>query len=259
MIKVITWNVNSVAMRLGQVLELIDLEKPDFIFLQEIKCGVEKFPSEEFEKLGYRSFVNGQKAYNGVAILMKNNAHDAQMSKNGFADGFDHESRYAEVSIKIKNMDLSLVSIYVPNGQAVTSEKFPYKLSFLKELRKHIAEKTVIIGGDFNVAPYDIDVKNLEARRNSLGFHPLEQKEIRAFYDLGFYDPLRLVNQDEGIYSWWDYRSGGWHRNDGMRIDYFLISSNLTKYVKNVRYLKEFREKEKPSDHIPVVCELNFG
>jgi exodeoxyribonuclease-3 len=257
MVKVVTWNVNSIAMRVHQLIELIELEKPDVIFLQEIKCQSEQFQHDLLGNLDYKIFVHGQKAYNGVAIMVKNNFDDPELVHKSFSDQFEDESRYIEVTVKIKNKKISFASVYVPNGQAVTSEKFPYKLEFLKKLRKFIANKTIIIGGDFNVAPYDIDIKNPDDHRNTLGFHPLEQKEIREFYDLGFYDPLRFFDKEE-CFSWWDYRRGGWEKNNGMRIDYFLISSDLTKYAKNAYHLKDFRTKEKPSDHIPVICELEI-
>ena len=257
MIKVVTWNVNSIAMRVHQCAELIESEQPDVIFLQEIKCQNEQFQHEILEGLGYKIFVHGQKAYNGVAILVKNHFDNPKLVSKSFATQFEDESRYIEITIKIKNKDTSFASVYVPNGQAVISEKFPYKLAFLKKLREFIANKTIIIGGDFNVAPYDEDIKNPDEHRNTLGFHPLEQREIRQFYDIGFYDPLRLLNKDE-CFSWWDYRRGGWEKNNGMRIDYFLISSNLTKYLKSAYHLKDFRAKEKPSDHIPVICELEL-
>lgn len=257
MIKIITWNVNSIAMRANQLIELINLENPDVIFLQEIKCQNEQFQHDLLGNIGYKIFVHGQKAYNGVAIMIKNHFDDPKLVQKKFSDQFEDESRYIEVEIVIKNKKISLVSVYIPNGQAINSEKFPYKLEFLKKLRKFISEKTIIIGGDFNVAPYDIDIKNPNEHRNTLGFHPLEQKEIRQFYDLGFYDPLRLFNKDE-CFSWWDYRRGGWEKDNGMRIDYFLISTDLIKFIKNAYHLKNFRAKEKPSDHIPVICELEI-
>lgn len=253
--KIVTWNVNSIAMRLNHLNDLITMENPEVIFLQEIKCQNEQFPGKELENLGYQIFVHGQKAYNGVAILIKSHFIDVKFITNCFSEQFKEESRYIEISAKFANKEISLASVYVPNGQAVISEKFPYKLSFLKALREYIADKRIVIGGDFNVAPYDIDIRNPNDHRNTLGFHQLEQSEIRKFYDIGFYDSLRLVNKDE-CFSWWDYRRGGWDKNDGMRIDYFLVSSDLTKNVKNAYHMKDFRGKEKPSDHIPVVMEL---
>jgi exodeoxyribonuclease-3 len=257
MIKIITWNVNSIAMRVNQLIEIIGLEKPDIIFLQEIKCQNEQFQHELLGNIGYKIFVNGQKAYNGVAIMLKDCFENSELVCNNFSEQFQDEARYIEVKIKTKNKEISFASVYVPNGQAVISEKFPYKLEFLKKLREYIKNKTIVIGGDFNVAPYDIDIKNPDEHRNTLGFHPLEQNEIRKFYDLGFYDPLRLLNQEE-CFSWWDYRRGGWEKNNGMRIDYFLISLDLTKFLSSAYHLKNFRAKEKPSDHIPVICELNI-
>ena len=257
MTKIVTWNVNSIAMRVHQLLELIEIEKPDIIFLQEIKCQNEQFQHDLLGTIDYKIFVHGQKAYNGVAIMIKNHFDNPQLVCKSFSDRFENESRYIEVTIKIKNKEISFASVYVPNGKAVNSEKFPYKLDFLKKLREFIANKTIIIGGDFNVAPYDVDIKSPEEHRNTLGFHPLEQKEIRGFYDLGFYDPLRISNKEE-CFSWWDYRRGGWEKNNGMRIDYFLISSDLTKFFMNAYHLRDFRAKEKPSDHTPVICELEI-
>jgi exodeoxyribonuclease-3 len=254
MMKIVTWNVNSIAVRSPHLTELIQIHNPDVILLQEIKCQNHQFPYELFDDK-YQIFVNGQKAYNGVAILVKKEL-DAKITVDNFDEEFILEARYLEICI---NQKLLISSVYVPNGQAVETEKFYYKLNFLKKLNEYLTKKaqdySIIIAGDFNVAPFDVDVKNPDKIRQTLGFHSKEHKEIRAFFNSGFYDPFRLLSQDQ-CFSWWDYRSGGFQKDDGMRIDYFLISSDLTHKVQEVLHCKDFRAKEKPSDHIPVMLEI---
>ena len=253
--KIVTWNVNSIAMRSEQLLELISIYSPDVILLQEIKCQNQGFPNALFDSK-YKIFVNGQKAYNGVAILVEKEIN-CVLSDDKFCDDFADEARYLEI---IVNNEMIISSVYVPNGQIVDSEKFNRKLKFLNELRKYLVQKarqfSVIIAGDFNVAPYDVDVKSPERRRGNVGFDVKERIEIRKFFDDGFYDPLRLIDNKDEIYSWWDYRSGGFQRNDGMRIDYFFISPDLIKDVVSVLHCKDFRVKDKPSDHIPVILNI---
>ena len=253
--KIVTWNVNSIAMRSAQLQELILIYSLDVILLQETKCQNEFFPKDLFSD-EYNIFLNGQKSYNGVAVLVKKNI-DSKLSTYKFCDHSEIESRYAEVIIDNK---ILIASVYVPNGQEVGSEKFNGKLKFIDNLRKHLLEQKkkykVVVAGDFNVAPYDVDVRSPERRRGAVGFNIQEQIQIRRFFDDGFYDPLRLLNQDS-IYSWWDYRSGGFQRDDGMRIDYFLISPDLARDVENVLHCKDFRAKEKPSDHIPIILSLD--
>jgi exodeoxyribonuclease-3 len=253
--KIVTWNVNSIGKRAEQLVELISIYEPEIILLQELKCVSEAFPSYLFEN-EYQIFVNGQKGFNGVAILVKNHIKVNQFNKIFFED-FSAEARYIEI---ITESGFLVSSVYVPNGQIIDSEKFIYKLNFLDELKKYLNEKkkkySIVIGGDFNVAQYDIDVKNPEKRKNHVGFHFKEQEKIRSFFDSGFYDPLRLLDLQKEVYSWWDYRSGGFARDDGMRIDYFLISVNLSNSVNDVLHCKDFRGKECPSDHIPIILNL---
>lgn len=252
--RIVTWNVNSIAMRSEQLLELISIYHPDIILLQETKCQNENFPTSLFDDK-YNLFLNGQKSYNGVAVLAKKEL-DCKLSHDKFCEDFAEESRYMEV---IVNNSFIVSSVYVPNGQIVDSEKFVGKLKFINKLREHLIQKSrnfsVVVAGDFNVAPYDIDVRNPERRRGHVGFNIKEQEQIRKFFDSGFYDPLRLLTDDE-FFSWWDYRAGGFQNDNGMRIDYFLISPDLAKNVDSVLHCKDFRTKEKPSDHIPVILNI---
>ena len=255
--KIVTWNVNSINVRTEQLYQFIETHNPDIILMQELKCQTSQFPSQIFSEK-YQLFINGQKAYNGVGILVKKEIQ-AELIATAFSPEFESEARYIEVLIEGK---IIVASIYVPNGQTVDSPKFPYKLSFLQNLKDYIKKKSmthsVILGGDFNVAPYDIDVKNPDKMRESLGFNSQEHAKLRAFYDEGFYDPFRLVSQDQQ-FSWWDYRGGCFQKDDGMRLDYFFITSDLTSKVKKVSHHTEFRILEKPSDHIPVMTELHFN
>lgn len=241
-------------MRVEQLKILVEMHDPDAILLQEIKCQTDKFPLEHFDEK-YQVFVHGQKAYNGIAVFVKKN-HKAEFTVNSFDEEFNEESRYLEIKI---NDDTLLASVYVPNGQSILSEKFPFKLSFLKKLKEYLIRKVeeykIIIAGDFNVALFDIDVRYPDAMWKSLGFNPAEQENIRSLLNNGFYDPFRLLT-DEQCFSWWDYRSGKFQKDDGMRLDYFLISSILADKVKNILHCKDFRAMEKPSDHLPVVLTL---
>lgn len=253
--KIVTWNVNSINVRAEQLVQFIEIYNPDVILLQELKCQIQQFPSEFFAEK-YQIFVNGQKAYNGVGILIKKELN-ATLTATFFDAEFEIEARYIEILVEGK---IVIASVYVPNGQTVDSPKFPYKLSFLQNLKNYMSQKSqdysVILAGDFNVAPYDIDVKNPDKMRESLGFNSQEHDRLRAFYNEGFYDPFRLIS-DEQQFSWWDYRGGCFQKDDGMRLDYFLITADLTTEVQNVSHHTEFRKLEKPSDHIPVMLTLS--
>lgn len=262
MIKIITWNVNSITMRTEMLIEIIKEHQPDFILLQELKCINAQFPNNIFENLGYNNFINGQKTYNGVAILAKNHYQITDIRMEFHID-FAHEARYIEIETLANKQKLIIGSVYVPHGQVLDSEKYNYKLQFLDQLknylyRKQIDHKNIIIGGDYNVAPYDIDTASPYLSREIIDFSLMEKQKLREFYDLGFYDAFRLINKKQD-FTWWDYRANALAKNNGMRIDYSLLSPNLTKFLTHATHDSKWRYENKPSDHIPVSIELEMN
>ena len=261
MIKIATWNVNSIKARLENVLGWLKEAAPDVVLLQETKTIDENFPELEIGDLGYNIAVSGQKTYNGVAILSKFPIDD--VSKKLPGDPEDVEARYIEALISVGENVVRVASVYVPNGQEPGSEKFKYKLKFLERLKKH-AEKLLtydeklVIGGDYNCAPFDIDVYDAKHLRGTTCFHPDEQTRLRAMLNMGLTDVWRTANPDKMAFSWWDYRGGGFQHNKGMRIDHLLLSPQAADITSDVGMDEKQRGMEKASDHIPVWCELEL-
>jgi exodeoxyribonuclease-3 len=254
--KIVSWNVNSIRARLENVIDWLKKEQPDVVLLQEIKCQNHDFPSEALEELGYNVAVHGQKTYHGVAILSKYPLEDVIKGLPTFQE--DTQARYIEaVTNKIR-----VASLYVPNGNEVGSEKFAYKLTFLKHLRQHLAqnllfEETSVIGGDYNIAPTDEDVNDPKKWQEKILCSTSERKALRAILNLGYFDATRILHPDEkGPYSWWDYRSGSWATNDGLRIDLLLLSPQAVDRLTGSDVDRTPRGEEKASDHAPVWCKL---
>ena len=252
---VATWNVNSVLARLPLVLRWLEGARPDVLCLQEVKCTEERFPAEEFERLGYTSAVNGQPTYNGVAILSR---HEMEDLSRGLPT--DEEGAHARV-ISATVRGVRLVNVYVPNGQSVGTEKYAFKLEWLKRLRAYLDEEffnddDVLICGDFNVAPEERDVHDPVAWRGHVLFSGPERKAIEEVKEWGFVDAFRLHNQGGGLFSWWDYRAGSFPRNAGLRIDHIWVSEPLAARCKRAWIDKEPRGWERPSDHTPVLAEF---
>lgn len=254
-----TWNVNSIAARLELALEWIKEKTPDIILLQEIKCIAERFPHDTFADLGYNLAINGQKSYNGVAILSKHPLEDVHY---GFPEFEDTAARYVEAFTN----GVRVASVYVPNGQDLTSDKFPYKLAFFHKLKEHLQaliayKEKCLVGGDFNVAPTDADVYDPTKFKERILSSTPERVHFQQLLDVGFQDLIRVLHPEndskkEDFFTWWDYRTGAWHRNHGVRIDHFLASPLAVEHVKAVGVDKEWRGKKRPSDHVPVWCEL---
>ncbi|MBY0407215.1 MAG: exodeoxyribonuclease III [Rickettsiales bacterium] len=260
MISVATWNVNSVRPRLAHLLGWLRSDAPDIVLLQEIKCVNEVFPVLEVEELGYNIALHGQKTYNGVAILSKFPLSDVVRGLPG--DDTDVAARYIEAVASLPGTSkfgaLRVASVYVPNGQTADSEKFPYKLSFLDRLRDHAAElvtygEMLVIGGDYNIAPDDMDVHNPAEWRGSVLTHDEVRKRFRALRNLGLQDAYRLVQPQGREFSWWDYRAGAFQRDDGLRIDHLLVSAMAADALEGCEVAKSLRALEKASDHAPVV------
>jgi exodeoxyribonuclease-3 len=259
--KIATWNVNSIKVRLDTALAWLKEAKPDVVALQEIKCLDENFPAEAFEALGYNCAVHGQKAYNGVAILSKRPMEDVTPRLPG-GDGDDH-SRYLEAVVTGDKGTLRLASIYLPNGNPIGTEKFSYKLDWLERLHRHAKglltnEEPVALIGDYNIIPEDRDCYDPKAWVNDALFQPQSKAALRGIEYLGFTDAFRARNQQAGQYTFWDYQAGSWRKNQGIRIDHILLSPQGLDRLTQCGIDKHMREGDKPSDHVPVWAELDI-
>ncbi len=254
--KIATWNVNSLKVRLPQVLEWLDAHEPDVLVLQEIKQVTEMFPTDDLAAAGYKGIASGQKTYNGVAVISKNEAADPVTDFPGFEDP---QRRILATTID----GVRVVNLYVPNGSEVGSEKYDYKLGWLAALRGFLEgelaqhEKLVVLG-DFNIAPADEDVYDAEKWGDAILCSPKERAALQAVLDLGLTDVFRNFEQPEKTFSWWDYRAAGFRRNAGLRIDLILTSNVMTKCCNKSYVDKEPRGWERPSDHAPVVAEFSL-
>ena len=256
--KISSWNVNSVRARISNITEYLKSSKVDILLIQEIKTENKNFPFDDFKKIGYESYVFGQKSYNGVAFLSKVNIK--KINTNFFKDK-NKQSRIIVGEINYKSKVIKLINIYVPNGNPVDTEKYDYKKdwykSFNKKIKKTLLEnENIIIGGDFNVIPEKIDVYNYKKYENDALFRLEIRKNFYELIDLGFCDTYRYFNKDKQEYTFWDYMAGSWQKNNGLRIDHFLISNNILSSIKNIKIDKIPRSKIKPSDHTPIEIEI---
>ena len=257
--KIISWNVNSVRARITNVLNYINESNPDVLLLQEIKTQDENFPYDEFKKKGYNSYVYGQKSYNGVAIVSKIKIQN--INKNFIKDKLQ-QSRVITGEIKLKKKKIELRNIYVPNGNPIDTEKYVYKKKWLSNFILNIKKKlsnnsNLIIAGDFNIIPEEIDVYDFKRYENdALGKLEI-RKKFRELLNFGFNDVYRLKNKDKQEYTFWDYFAGSWQKNYGMRIDHFLLSNSLLDNITSININKHPRSKIKPSDHTPIELEIN--
>jgi exodeoxyribonuclease-3 len=255
-----TWNVNSVNARLETVLAWFETASPDVAVLQEIKCIDEKFPAEAFERLGYNVAVHGQKTYNGVAMLSKAPMEDIRRGLPG--DESDEQARYIEAVVSGPR-PVRVIGIYLPNGNPIGTEKFAYKLAWMDRLNRHVRallplEEPMVVAGDYNVIPLEQDV---EKPRDWLGdalFQPESRAAWRALQNLGLTDAYMAADGAPGGYTFWDYQAGAWPRNNGIRIDHALLSPQAADRLVRVDIHRDVRGGDKPSDHVPVVVELNL-
>ena len=257
--KISSWNVNSIRARIDNIKKYLKSSSPDIALLQEIKTEEDTYPFDEINKLGYLSYVNGQKSYNGVSILSKKKL--TKINKILPGDKVK-QSRLISAKIKIKNKDVEVINIYVPNGNPVDTEKYRYKLNwidlFIDEINKKLKNNNqIIIAGDFNIIPEEKDVYAPEKYENDALFRLEVRKKYRTLINLGFRDVYRHFNKDKREYTFWDYMSSSWKKNHGMRIDHFLISNKLLDNIKNINIDKKPRSKSKPSDHTPIELEIN--
>lgn len=252
--KIATWNVNSLRVRLSHVLDWLIVAQPDVLALQETKLTDDQFPLEVLKSAGYHAVFSGQKAYNGVAILSREPARDVARDVVGLDDP---QRRILSATIG----DARVLNVYVPNGSEVGSANYVYKLAWLDKIASHVGqelgrhEKFVILG-DFNVAPTDADVYDPELWFEKILCSTPERAAVKKLVGLGLVDTFRLFEQAGRCFSWWDYRSAGFRRNLGLRIDIILASAALAKVCTVCRIDKSPRALERPSDHAPVVAEF---
>jgi exodeoxyribonuclease-3 len=251
--RIASWNVNSIKSRLGHVKNWLAKNQPDVLMLQELK-GMD-FPAMEFSALGYQSAFVPQKAYNGVATLSKHpvEVHHTRLP----GDDADEQARYLETTIN----GLRLINIYLPNGNPVDSDKYPYKLAWMDRLRARLAklrEENVsfAIGGDFNVIPEDRDCYDPVGWREDALFRIETRQKFRALINLGLTDAFRVNDNAPARYTFWDYQAGSWPANKGLRIDHFLLSPALTDKLQSCTIDTDPRGMESPSDHTPIIIEL---
>ncbi len=253
--KLATWNVNSLKVRLPQVIDWLIENKPDVLCLQEIKVIDENFPIDEIMTAGYESVFIGQKTYNGVAILSKQKASKVITAIPGLAD---EQKRIIAATYG----DLRVICAYVPNGDHVESEKYEYKLRWLPAFTQWLQQelidyKNLAVLGDFNIAPEDRDVYDAELWKGKVLCSEPERTAFRNILNLGLTDSFRLFEQPEKSYTWWDYRMMAFRRNQGLRIDHILLSGELSSACVTCIVDKTMRKLERPSDHAPVWVELS--
>ena len=256
--KIATWNINSLTVRLPQVLDWLAANPVDVLCLQELKLSDNKFPLAALEAAGYQSAVFGQKTYNGVAILSRTPARNIVKNIVGFTD---EQSRVIAATVNMPKGELRVVNGYFVNGQSPGSEKFDYKMKWLESLREWLREELVahpnlVLLGDFNITADDRDTFDPEGLRETIHHTSEERLHFQALVKLGLTDTFRMFDQPEKSYSWWDYREMAFRRNRGMRIDYILVSEPLKPLVRSCVIDKLPRKNERPSDHVPVVVEL---
>ncbi len=255
-----TWNVNSVNARLETVVRWFEEAAPDVACLQEIKCVDEKFPAEAFERLGYNVEVHGQKTYNGVALLSKTPLEDVTRGLPG--DEGDEQARYIEAVVSGPR-PVRVASIYLPNGNPVTTEKFDYKLGWMARLHRHAQgllalEEPLTLMGDYNVIPEPRDAENPEKWLDDALFQPRSREAFRALKWLGLSDAYMQADGAPGAYTFWDYQAGAWQRNHGIRIDHALLSPQAADRLRGCEIHRDVRGWEKPSDHVPLVIDLDL-
>lgn len=261
--KIATWNVNSIRTRQEQVKQWLTENNIDVICLQETKVTDSDFPLEGFQDLGYHTYIYGQKAYNGVAIFSRQPLEDV---KYGFADilpldlvnNFDEQKRVISGTVN----NIRIVNVYVPNGNSIESEKYQYKLACLDLLKQYLTllkqkkSEELLVCGDFNIALEDRDIYKAIGKENHIMASKMERESLRSILSLGLRDIFRKFIAEEGFYSWWDYRQGGFSKNRGWRIDHIYLSEKLAEKAINCYIDIAPRKLTQPSDHAPVICEF---
>lgn len=257
--RIATWNVNSIKQRIDNLVAWLRERQPDIACLQETKTTDDSFPREPLEALGYNLAIHGQKTFNGVAILSKFPFDEVTPRLPG-EDGDDH-ARFIEAVISTGRGALRVASIYLPNGNPVNSDKYPYKLRWMDRLAAYARERLkleedLILAGDYNVIPAPADVYDPVAWSDDALFRPQTREKFRALTYLGLTEALRATSDEPGLYTFWDYQAGCWPKNKGLRIDHILLSPRAADALEAVGIDKHVRGWEKPSDHVPVYADL---
>ncbi|CAN7411127.1 exodeoxyribonuclease III [Aminobacter sp. LjRoot7] len=259
--KIVTWNINGVRARIENLVHWLKESDPDIVCLQEIKTVDEGFPRFEIEALGYNVETHGQKGFNGVAILSKLRFDEVNRGLPG--DETDEQARFIEGVFSTDKGVLRVVSLYLPNGNPVGTEKFPYKLSWMARLERWAAERlaleeALVLAGDYNVIPEAVDARNIEVWLGDALYQPETRQAFRRLVNLGFTEAVRSVTDQRDVYTFWDYQAGAWQKNNGIRIDHLLLSPEAANRFASASIEKHVRAWEKPSDHVPVAIDLNL-
>lgn len=254
--KIASWNVNSLRVRLPQVLDWLQSAQPDLLGLQETKSIDSDFPADEIRQAGYEVLFSGQKTYNGVAILSHQTGSDIVTDLPGLDDP---QRRVLAATFG----DIRFINLYVPNGSEVGSEKYDYKLDWLEKLHNYLKEQLkiypkLVMVGDFNIAPHDADVHDAEKWQDCILVSKPERAALQGLLDLGLQDTFRLFEQPDKVFSWWDYRAAGFRRNHGLRIDLVLASAAMARLCTQSAIDRGPRKLERPSDHAPAWAEFNI-
>jgi exodeoxyribonuclease-3 len=263
-VKIASWNVNSVKVRMPHLLDFLKSAQPDVLCLQEIKCLADDFPRLEVHALGYRVECIGQRAYNGVALISKEPPRDVRCGLPGAED--DEQARYIEASFSSSGSgaggeDVRVGSLYLPNGNPIGTDKFTYKLAWMERLLGHArellrTEVPFVLAGDYNICPGDEDVYDPVAMRDDALCQPESRARFRALLYLGLTDAYRVFHREPHKYTFWDYQAGRWNRDEGLRIDHLLLSPQAADRIAACEIDKGPRGKDRASDHTPIWCEL---
>lgn len=257
--KIATWNINGIKARIDGLLAWLAQAQPDVACLQEIKSLDENFPSERFEELGYNVAVHGQKSFNGVAILAKKPFDEINTGLPG--DDADEQARYLEAVFSVESGVVRVASLYLPNGNPVDSDKYPYKLGWMDRLTSHAQnlldlEEPFVLAGDYNVIPTDDDVHNPEAWQGDALFRPETHEKFHSLCNIGLTDAYRTCHHESHQYTFWDYQRGAWQKDHGIRIDHLMLSPQAADILQACEIDRFTRGWEKPSDHVPIWIDL---
>ena len=257
--RIATWNVNSIKQRLDLALAWLAERSPDIVCMQETKCTDDTFPREPFEALGYNVAVHGQKTFNGVALLSKVPFDEVNNGLPG--DHADDHARFIEAVVSTERGALRIASIYLPNGNPPNTDKYSYKIAWMKRLVAYARERLLlgeplILAGDYNVIPMAADARNPQAWTGDALYLPRTRTEFRTLVNLGLTDAVRAASDAPGLYTFWDYQAGAWQKDNGIRIDHVLLSPQAADKLTDVGIDRHVRTWEKPSDHVPVWLDL---
>ncbi len=259
--RIASWNVNSINQRIDNMVKWLSDRRPDVVCLQETKCIDAGFPSEPFEALGYNLATHGQKAFNGVAIFSKLPIDEVTPRLPG--DELDEQARFLEAVVSTKAGAVRIACLYLPNGNPPRTEKYAYKLKWMERIIEYtrerlLLEEPLVLAGDFNVIPAEIDVHDPALWLGDALFLPQTRAKFRALMHLGLTDAVRAASDDPGLYTFWDYQAGAWQKNNGIRIDHLVLSPQAADRLTAVGIDKYVRSWERPSDHVPVWADFSI-